>query len=445
MSTLADRVWNAVDARRDEAVELLRELVRTRSVNPNYPGIAREEHLGGETRVNELLAERYAAAGLETHWVAEDPERRNLVGVRRGGGGGRSLILNGHIDTVPPAEADRWLCGSPWNPEIRDGRLYGLGSTDMKASAVAMWLTARALADAGVELRGDLQLHSVVGEETAEYQLGTLACVKAGFRADAAIVTEPTNPPRPLTVTPASAGSCWLEVQVEGKPTHCGNRPLSMLPGGPGDAIGVNALEKGVKIVLALQELERRWAHTKSHPYFPPGWFTIMPGIFHAHAGVSFPAFFPDRAELHWMLWYPPDEDDEEVMREVEEYVLAACALDPWLAEHPPRFEWRMRYPGMITPWEHEFPQAMARAWEALTGEALPEPSPRNPVNFGAAMEGTWLSRAGIPSIVFGPGDLRVAHSRDESVAVEEVFVAAKAIAACALDWCGVAGTEKEE
>ena len=156
--------------------------------------------------------------------------------------------------------------------------------------------------------------------------------MKAGFRADAAIVTEPTNPPRPLTVTPASAGSCWLEVQVEGKPTHCGNRPLSMRPGGPGDAIGVNALEKGVKIVLALQELERQWAHTKSHPYFPPGWFTIMPGIFHAHAGVSFPAFFPHRAELHWMLWYPPDEDDEEVMREIEEYVLAACALDPWLA-----------------------------------------------------------------------------------------------------------------
>ena len=145
MPEALDRVWAAVDARRDEAVELLQELVRTRSVNPNYPGISREEHIGGETRVNEILQSLYADAGLETHWVAEDPERRNLVGIRRGTGGGRSLLLNGHIDTVPPAEADRWLCGSPWTPEIRDGRMYGLGSTDMKASAVSMWLAARAL------------------------------------------------------------------------------------------------------------------------------------------------------------------------------------------------------------------------------------------------------------------------------------------------------------
>jgi acetylornithine deacetylase len=438
MPDALERVWTAIDARRGEAVELLQELVRTRSVNPNYPGISRDEHIGGETRVNEILQVLYADAGLETHWVAEDHERRNLVGIRRGSGGGRSLLLNGHIDTVPPTEADRWLCGSPWTPEIRDGRMYGLGSTDMKASAVSMWLAARALADTGISLLGDLQLHSVVGEETAEYHLGTLACVRAGFRADAAVVTEPTNPPRPLTITTVSAGFCWLKVVIEGKSTHCGNRPLSIRPGGPGDAIGVNALEKGVKIVQALQELERQWGHSKAHPYFPPGWFTIMPGIFRSDAGVPFPAFFPDRAELHWLLWYPPDEDDEDVMREIEDYVSAACALDSWLSERPPLFEWLMRYPGMFTPWEHDLPQTMARVWERLTGEVVPPPSPAYPVNFGAAMEGTWLEREGIPSIVFGPGDLRVAHSRDESVAVDEVFAAAKGLAGCAIEWCGI-------
>ena len=100
-------------------------------------------------------------------------------------------------------------------------------------------------------------------------------------------------------------------------------------------------------------------------PVLPPGWFSIMPGIFHSDAGVPFPAFFPDTAELHWMLWYLPQEDDEDVMREIEEYVLAACALDTWLVEHPPQFEWLMRHPGMFTPWEHELPQTMVRAWEA--------------------------------------------------------------------------------
>ncbi len=431
-------VCAAVDARREQAVVLLRELVATRSVNPNYPGVPREEHLGGETRVNELLEPRYRAAGLEPHWVAEDPERRNLVGVRRGAGGGRSLLLNGHVDTVPPV-AEAWPCGDPWNPELRDGRLHGLGSTDMKASGVSMWLAAQALADAGVRLAGDLQLHSVVGEETAEPQLGTLACVRAGFRADAAIVTEPANPPRPLTITPVSAGFCWLKVTVAGLATHAGNRPLAIRPGGPGEAIGVNALEKGVRLVEAVQELERQWVFTKRHPYFPPGWFTIMPGIFRADPGVPFPASFPDRAELHWLLWYPPQEDDEEVMREVEEHVLAACRLDPWLAAHPPRLEWPMRYPGMFTPWEHPLPQAVAAAWQQVTGEVAERPSPAHPANFGAAMEGTWLEREGIPSLVFGPGDLRVAHSKDEAVVVEEVFTAAKVLAAAAMEWCGVA------
>jgi acetylornithine deacetylase len=437
---LCAEIVAAVEARRDEAVALLQELVRTRSVNPNYPGIDRAEHLGGETRVNDALEERYREAGLETHRVAEDPDRVNLVGVRAGAGGGRSLILNGHIDTVPPVEGD-WVGGSPWSAEIVDGRLYGLGATDMKASAVAMWLAARALGDADIRLAGDLQLHSVVGEETAEYQLGTLACVRAGFRADGAIVTEPSNPPRPLTVTPTSAGFCWLRVTVTGKATHAGNRPLAIRPGGPGDAIGVNALEKGVRIVRALQDLERQWGITKSHPYFSPGFFTIMPGIFRADPGVPFPAYFPDRAELHWLLWYPPDEDDEDVIREVEEHVLAACQLDPWLREHPPTIEWLMRYPGMFTLWEHPLPQAMARAWEAVTGEPLPEPSPAYPVNFGAAMEGTWLEREGIPSIVFGPGDLRVAHSKDEYVSLDEMLAAAAGLAAGAVEWCGLAGS----
>ena len=206
-------------------------------------------------------------------------------------------------------------------------------------------------------------------------------------------MTEPTNPPRPLTITTVSAGSCWLKVVIEGKSTHCGNRPLSIRPGGPGDAIGVNALEKGVKIVQALQELERQWGHSKAHPYFPPGWFTIMPGIFRSDAGVPFPAFFPDRAELHWMLWYPPDEDDEDVMREIEDYVSAACALDSWLSEHPPQFEWLMRYPGMFTPWEHDAPPDDGTGVGACHGRGGPAAEPRLPGQFRGG-DGGHLARA---------------------------------------------------
>lgn len=439
LSQVCAELGARIDARRGEAIELLVELVRTRSVNPSYPGVDRAAELGGETRVNEILCERYEQAGLATSWVAPDPDRRALVGVRSGAGGGRSLILNGHIDTVPPAEGGAWTRGSPWDPVIEGDLLYGLGATDMKASGVSMWLVAQALRDAGVELLGDLQLHSVPGEETGEHFLGTTACVEAGFRADAAIVTEPTNPPRPLTIALVSAPFLWLKLTVEGKATHAGNRPLAIRPGGLGNAIGVNALEKGVKIVQALQELERQWGVTKTHPYFSPGFFNMMPGIFRADPGVPFPAYFPDRAEIHWIIWYPPQQTDEEARQELVDYILGVCSLDPWLAEHPPTFEWPLVYPPMETPWEHELPQAMASAWQRVTGSPAPPPSPATPAMFGAAMEGSWLQQLGIPSIAFGPGDLRVAHARDEHVSLDEMILAAKCLAACVVEWCGTA------
>ena len=433
------QLFERIDALRDEAVGLLRELVAIDSTNPSFAGVARDEVIGGETRCNEVLRERYEQAGLETHWVAPDPERKNLVGLREGTGGGRSLILNGHVDTVPPVEPDAWLTGSPWRPEIHDGRLYGLGSTDMKGSDTAMWLVAQALGDTGLRLAGDLQLHSVVGEEMMEHELGTSACVRAGFRADAAVVTEPTSYPSALTVSPVAPGNWYLRITVEGKSTHCGNRPLAIRPGGPGDAIGVNALEKGVKVVTWLQELEQQWGMTKTHPYFSPGFFSLLPGVFYSDPGKPIPFYFANRAEISYSIWYPPQQDAAEVSQEIEEYLLGACRLDPWLREHPPQFEWLNNWPPMDTSWEHPIVQAMVKGHAAASGRKLPAPSPQQPVNFGAACDGSFLEDEGIPSVVFGPGDLRLAHCKDESVELDEVIAAAKSLAACVVEWCGVA------
>lgn len=445
MTPLRGRVLARVDALRDDAVALLAELVATRSVNPAFAGVRREEVVGGETRCNEILRERYEQAGLETHWVAEDPERRNLVGVRAGAGGGRSLALNGHVDTVPPVEPDRWLTGDPWRPELRDGRLYGLGSTDMKGSDTAMWLAAQALHDEGVALSGELQLHSVVAEETMEHALGTSAVLRAGFATDAAVVTEPTSVPAPLTVSPTAAGNWYFRVAVEGRSTHCGNRAEAIRPGGAGDAIGVNALEKGVKIVEWLQELERQWGMTKSHPHFMPGFFSLLPGVFRADPGLDIPFYFSNRAEIAYSCWYPPQASAEEVRREIEGYVLAACRLDPWLAEHPPSFSWINNWPPASTPWEHPVVQAMLRGHEAATGERRPPPSPRHPVAFGAASDASFYEAAGVASVVYGPGEIRLAHCRDESVSIDEVIAAAKALAACAMEWCDVSERDRED
>jgi acetylornithine deacetylase len=433
-----ERLAARVDRLRDEVVALIQELVRVNSTTPTLPGVVREDVIGGETRVNELLEPRYRSAGLETHWVAEDPERRNLVGVRRGAGGGRSLALNAHVDTVAPADPGGWLCGSPWSPDIRDGRLYGLGSTDMKSSAAAMWAAAQALEDEGLQLAGNLQLHSVVGEEMMEHELGTTAVVRAGFRTDGAIVTEPSSYPQALTVSTVAAGVWILRVVVHGKATHCGNRALAIRPGGPGDAIGVNALEKALLVVGWLSELEAEWGLTMTHPSFSPGYFTIGANLLHSDAGVAFPAYFPDRATIEYVIWYPPQEDASDVARQITERVHAGCRLDPWLEANPPELVWVNNWPPMETPWEHPLAQATARGHEAASGVRQGTPTPAWPNCFGAASDGSFYEAEGIPAVVYGPGDLKIAHAKDESVDLDEVFVAAKALAAAAVEWCGV-------
>lgn len=431
-----EAVLGAIDARRAEGEELLAELVAVNSVNPEFAGVSRDDVLGGETRCNEILAERFEQAGLDLHWVAEDPERSNLVGHRAGTGGGPSLALNGHVDTVPPVDPDSWVNGSPWNPEVRDGRLYGIGSTDMKAAVVAMWLVAQALEDAQASLAGDVQLHSVVGEETMQHELGTTACLKAGFLTDAAVVCEPSSLPRPLTISPVAAGNWYFRIRVEGKSTHCGNRAEAIRPGGPGDEIGVNALEKGVKIVGWLQELERQWGMTKRHPYFMPGFFSILPGVFHSDPGLDIPFYFANQAELAYSLWYPPDESAVDVVREVESYVLGHAEHDPWLREHPPRFDWLNNWPPATTRWDEPITQAMARGHERANGVPVTAPSPQTPVAFGAASDASFYEAAGIPAVVYGPGELRLAHCKDESVLLDEMFAAARGLAACTWSWC---------
>jgi acetylornithine deacetylase/succinyl-diaminopimelate desuccinylase-like protein len=440
---LAERLATRVDVLRPALTDLLCELVAIDSTNPSFAGVDREAVRGGETRCNEVLRERLVRAGLETTWVAPDDERRNLVGVRRGSGGGRSLVLNGHVDTVA-ADAAAWTGGDPWRPVVADGVLHGLGSCDTKAGLVAIWAALQALHEEGIDLRGDVVVHSVVGEETMQHELGTTACLRAGSRGDAAIVCEPTSGRRRLAVTGTSGGYWSLRISIEGRTTHCANRPEVVRAGGGGDEVGVNALEKGIHVVRALQQLEREWGITKRHPFCAPGAFTIMPGRFHADSPVEGPApvYFPDRATIEYSIVYPPGEEPEQPCAEIEAFVLDACRLDTWLRTHPPQFEWLVNWPALDTPWDAPIVGALVAARAAVLGDRQPTPSPADPVGF-APQDAVWYARAGIPAVVFGPGDLRVAHAADEHVDLGEVGDAATVLALCAAQWCGTtsAGT----
>ncbi len=440
MENLKRQVLNTIDHLQDDALNLLSELVRIPSISVKYPGINQDEIRGGEGRCNEALARHLRAIGCEVDLWEEEPGRANCVGVLKGTGGGRSLIYNGHIDTVPPGDFADWKWNDPYSGKVEDGKLYGLGSCDMKGGIVAQVWAARALVQAGVRLKGDLILESVVGEETMDHQAGTSATIRRGYRADAAVVSEPSSYPEPLTVSPASPGLLFLVVNVTGVATHPGIRAEFVRAGGKGMAAGVNAVEKGALMLQALQRLEYEWGFTKNHVFFKPGHFTIHPGVIvGGPPGPLVPFIVSTYCRIEALVWFPPHETQEDIQKEVEEYLLKAAALDPWLATHPPKFEWRYCWPPFQVPQGHPIIGTVAQAYEraAQDNSAL---RPRAKIHgFSAVCDATFLNDAGIPAIAFGPGDVLMAHHRNEYMAIDELTAATKTLAMTAMDWCGVA------
>jgi acetylornithine deacetylase/succinyl-diaminopimelate desuccinylase-like protein len=429
----------AIERNAKEAEHLLAELVAVRSVNPLFPGIDGADYAGGEARVNELLARRYSGVGLQTHDVAVDPARPNLVAVRRGAGQGRSLALNGHVDTVAPGRDSERLFPDPWRAEVRDGVMFGLGASDMKAGHASMWLAMTALAETDTVLEGDVQLHCVVGEETMSHELGTSAVLDAGFLVDGALVLEGTSAsPHALDVSNAAAGNYLFHVTVRGLASHWSSRNQAIRAGGMGDAIGVNAIDKAVYVYQAMRQLEEQWAFSKKHPAFAPGTFTIHPGVLRADIGTESPAYFPDRARFDYLLSFPPGEEAADVAAEVEAHIQNAARLDPWLRKHPVEFDWEDTWPPAYTDPGSPFAEAVLTArngWGRASGAGGVD----RPVTLAAQTDASFYEARGIPALVCGPGDLRFAHSASEQVDLTMIPAAAKLIVRTAIEWCGLA------
>ena len=337
--------------------------MRIPSVNPKYPGQVYDEVVGGEGEVSKLVGEVYRALGAEVDLWAIEPGRENAVGVVKGTGGGRSLIYNGHVDVVPPGDPAKWKSGDPFSGRVDDDRVWGRGSTDMKAGILAQAFAARALGECGVRLQGDLILEAVVGEEVMDHECGVTATVKRGYKADAAVVSEPSAPPAPLAVIPVSPGLLWFSVTAPGKATHASMRGPTMRAGGD-MSVGVNAIDKGVFLFQALRQLEDEWGLTKQHPLFSPGHFTLHPGVVTGGPyGVLVPFVISEFMTIEYCVWYHPDEDPEDVKREIETHISRAASMDAWLREHPPVVEWKMNWPAN-TPDADEITAATCAAHE---------------------------------------------------------------------------------
>ena len=437
---LLDAVLARVDALERELVEALSAAVRIESVNPKYPGQVYDDVVGGEGEVGAFVAEIYRSIGCEVDLFAVEPGRENAVGVLKGQGGGRSLIYNGHTDVVPPGDPANWTSGSPFSGKIDGDRVWGRGSTDMKSGILAQAFAARALVESGVKLQGDLILEAVVGEEVMDHECGVTATVKRGYTADAAVVSEPSSPPAPLAVVPASPGLWWFSVTAPGKSSHAAMRAHTFRAGGLGASVAVNAIDKGVAMFQAIRQLEDEWGQTKRHPLFPAGHFTIHPGVVAGGPkGVAVPFFISEFMTIDYCCWYHPDEDPEDVKQEITEHVMRAAQLDPWLRDNPPVLEWKLNWPAFSVDPDHAICTAVGDAHEiAAAGTRF---GGRPEVHgFAAVEDATFLNLGGVPAISYGPGDLRVAHADDEHCLIDELVTSCKTYAVLAMDWCGVAG-----
>lgn len=427
----------AIDAARGEIVATLRSLIAIPSVNPNYPhfdGVPAGSETG-ETAAQAVLRRVYEAAGCEIDQFEAAAGRANLVGVRRGSGSvdARTLIFNGHVDTVAPGRPDAWSSGDPFDGRIEGDLLYGLGASDQKSGLVAQAWAVRALAAAGVRLRGDLTVESVVGEEMMEHQSGVTATIERGHRADAAIVSEPTSFSAAPTLAPCSGGGTTFTLRIDGLTAHSCARGNHIWPGGSGERHAVNAIEKAFVVTQALKRLEEEWGRTRAHPLFPPGYFTIGPDTFMGTLhGQTLSWAVANQARLEYLVMYEPTRTQAEVRVEIEAYLERVYDTDPWLREHRPVIEWPHNWPPYDTPVAHPLVTTMQSAHQAALS------APVEVAGFAAVDDATYFQRAGIPAVSYGPGSILTCHCFDEHVPIADVIRAAKVYAATAIQWCGV-------
>ena len=374
----------------DPCIALLRALVSIDSVNPSLVPGAR-----GEAEVAGAVAEHMRGLGLAVHLQEVAPDRPNVVGVLEGTEPGPSLMFCGHLDTVGVEGME-----APFTADIREGRLYGRGSQDMKGGVAAMIDAARVARARGFT-RGRLIVAAVVDEEYAS--LGADALVRE-WRADAAVVTEPTD----LQIGVGHKGFAWIEVETRGRAAH-GSRPRE----------GRDAILRMGRVLRRLEELDRALQARAPHPI-------MATASLHAstiHGGHEW-SVYPDRCSLQVERRTVTGESAASAEQEI-------LTILETLHEEDPEFNGSARLvfarSAYETPRNHPLP-AMLRELSSQRGVQAA------PVGMSFWTDAAILGDAGIPSVLFGPGGAGL-HSVEEYVNVDDVLGCRDVLAELALAW----------
>ncbi|MDQ1146210.1 acetylornithine deacetylase/succinyl-diaminopimelate desuccinylase family protein [Bacillus sp. SORGH_AS 510] len=422
---LAEKIAVEVESRKEELLELLSTLVAFPTVSP--PARNTNEIQG-------FIKDYLDGLDFQTdQWdvYAGDP---NVVGILKGESSGQfnSLIINGHVDVAEVGDDREWV-SSPFSTRIIDSYVYGRGVADMKGGMAASLFAIKLLKEMGISLSGDLHFQSVIGEEVGE--AGTQACVERGYTADYAVVVDTSD----LHIQ-GQGGVITGWITIQSKETYHDGLRRKMIHAG-GGVKGASAIEKMMKIITGLQELERHWAITKSYEGFPPGTNTINPAVIE---GGRHAAFVADQCALWITVHFYPNEDFEEVIKEIEQHIGAVAAADPWLRENPPTFVWGGKsmiedrgeiFPSLELDRDHLGTKALTASYEKMKMD-MPNVGMSTTVT-----DAGWLGRAGIPTAIFGPGKLEDAHAVNEKLEICQLLDFTKIIALFIAEWCN---TKKE-
>ncbi|MBB6444571.1 peptidase [Bacillus benzoevorans] len=386
---------------------------------------------GEESRAQAIIVEKLRELGLQLdiweigneglkshpHYCSDRDNYNgnpNVVGVLKGTGGGRSIILNGHIDVVPEGDLTKWE-HDPYSGVIKKGRLYGRGATDMKGGTVSLLMAIEAIQSLGIKLKGDVIFQSVIEEESGG--AGTLAAVLRGYRADGAIIPEPTN----MKLFPKQQGSMWFRITVKGRAAHGGTRYE-----------GISAIEKMIIVVEQLKKLEEKRNEGITDPLYAAAPIPIPINIGKFYSG-EWPSSVPDIAVIEGRIGIAPNETIREAEKAMESFLMSLGGLDDWFINHPPEIEW---FGGRWLPGNldsgHELMEIISASFQqVMKKEPRIEASP-----WGT--DGGILSNVGkIPVVVFGPGVTGSAHETNEYIVLEDMISTAQIIALSLLKWCG--------
>ncbi|MFE0505161.1 peptidase [Peribacillus butanolivorans] len=415
-----EKISSWLNEHRTNGIRLLQKLVQEPSKR------------GQEGSAQAIVVEKCRQLGLEIDlWEIGDEKLRNhphfycdrkdfkgnpnLVAIKRGIGNGKSLILNGHIDVVPEGDHTAWH-DDPYSGTAKDGKVFGRGTTDMKGGNVSLLLALEAIIESGIQLKGDVIFQSVIEEESGG--AGTLAAVLRGYRADGAIIPEPTN----MKLFPLQQGSMWFRLIVKGKSAHGGTRYE-----------GVSAIDKAISVMLEIKKLEQERNESLRHSLYKNVTIPIPINIGSIQSG-NWPSSVPDTAVLEGRFGIAPTETMEAAQRSLMQCIEALNQTDAWFKEKPIELEWfgARWLPGSLEL-EHPLMKTLGAYYEKVMGEQpLVEASPW-------ATDGGYLSSVGsTPVVVFGPGETKLAHDSNEYIEVDKMMDVAKIIALTIIEWCGV-------